>query len=227
MSASQGPYPVLLYSSAMRVVPLARTGAFAKCFWMPKNWNAAYVNDDTPWDKGYAAPPLRTFLSKHRVEGLVLVPGCGTGHDVRLLAGQGAVVVGLDIATGAVRKAERFPKSGDERYEVGDFLELAERFHGGFDWVVEHTCLCALDPGQRRRYAASVRRALKPGGFFLAVFYREVPDFDGEGPPYPISAETIEALFGEGFQRLESFVPEETYPSRPVGCEEVVLFRRR
>ncbi|MGJ8650630.1 MAG: methyltransferase domain-containing protein [Opitutaceae bacterium] len=194
---------------------------------MSKNWNAAYKNDDIPWDKGVAAPPLAEFLETHSIAGRVLVPGCGLGHDVRLLASQGASALGLDIAPSAVRKAQTIPAVADEGFVAGDFLDLSTEWEGQFDWVVEHTCLCALELDQREDYAASVAKALKPGGNYLAVFYREVADYEGDGPPHPILSEAIDALFGAHFERVESFVPSESYPSRPHGCEEVVWFRKR
>lgn len=194
---------------------------------MPRDWNQAYENNDTPWDKGYAAPPLVEFLERYRIEGEVLVPGCGSGHDVRQLARHGAVVTGLDLAPGALEKARRFPAAGGERYVRGDFLNLEDAHHGVYDWVVEHTCLCAIEPGERASYAASLKRALRPGGGFLAIFFREVPDYSGDGPPHPITGQEIEQLFGRDFESLASFVPQQTYPSRPVGCEEVCWLRLR
>lgn len=194
---------------------------------MPKNWNAAYENDDTPWDKGEAAPPLVEFLEAHSIAGRVLVPGCGLGHDVRLLASQGAAALGMDIALTAVRKAQAFPAVADESYVAGDFLDLSIESEGQFEWVFEHTCLCALELDQREDYAAAVAKALQPGGNYLAVFYREVTDYGGDGPPHPISAEAIDALFDARFERVKSFVPKKSYPSRSYGCEEVVWFRKR
>jgi len=196
------------------------------CF-MAKDWNVAYEQGDMPWDKGEAAPPLRAFLKRSPIEGHVLVPGCGLGHDVRLLAKQGAVTVGLEIASDAVRRAQAIPANKDASFELGDFLNLPDRHHRQFDYVVEHTCLCALDREQRASYAQSVRLALKPGGLYLAIFYREVKDYDGDGPPHPISAEEIEDLFRADFEMVEREVPQETYFSRPVGCEEVCLMRKR
>jgi SAM-dependent methyltransferase len=193
---------------------------------MGTDWNTAYENDDTPWDKGVAAPPLRAFLTTHAVFGRVLMPGCGLGHDVRLLAEQGAEVVGLDIAPGAVRKAQAVPAVGHECFEVADFLNLPSNYHGQFDYVVEHTCLCALDREQRVAYGRSVRQALKPDGMYLAIFYRVVAGYDGDGPPHPITAEEIAALFGADFEMIERLVPVETYPSRPIGSEEVCLMRK-
>ena len=188
---------------------------------MTKDWNAAYEAKHTPWDKGSASPPLSAFLEKHPLTGRVLVPGCGLGYDARLLARQGASVVGLDIAPSAVRQARALPAEGELSFEVGDFLNLAENYHGQFDTVVEHTCLCALDPAQRLVYVRSVLQALKPDGHYLAVFFRKVKDYRGEGPPHPIAADQIVALFGDDFDTLESSVPQQSYPCRPLGSEEV------
>lgn len=209
---------------------------------MARDWNSAYENDDTPWDKGFAAPPLAEFLELlncgkvgRRVHasrssamlGKILVPGCGSGHDVRLLSKHGAEVTGLDIAPSALKKASGFSKTGAERYALGDFIHLDEKYHGVFDWVFEHTCLCAIEPSQRAAYVQSLKQVLKPGGDFLAIFFREVSDYTGDGPPHPISGDDIEALFANDFELVESFVPQQTYPSRPVGCEEVRWMRLR
>lgn len=193
---------------------------------MTKDWNKAYEEEDTPWDKGCASPPLLEFLTRHSITGRVLVPGCGTGHDVRALAAQGAEVVGMDLAPSAVRKAEAFSNVGDECYAVGDFLNLDAEHRGVYDWVLEHTCLCALEPSQRVAYARAVSQALKPGGHYLAVFYREVSDYTGDGPPHPIAREEIDALFGDAFEPVESFIPQQSYPSRPIGSEEVCWMRK-
>ena len=192
---------------------------------MARDWNAAYEGGDTPWDKGYASPPLIEFLKLQSISGRVLVPGCGAGHDVRALSAEGAEVVGLDIAPRGINKAETFPVSYGERYELGDFLNLGKQYHQAFHWIVEHTCLCAIDPSEREAYARSVAQALKPDGKYLAIFFREVSDYKGNGPPHPISREQSDALFGDSFELIKSFVPQQTYPSRVIGAEEVCWMR--
>lgn len=192
---------------------------------MARDWNAAYEGGDTPWDKGYASPPLIEFLKLQSISGRVLVPGCGAGHDVRALAAEGVEVVGLDIAPRGIDKAETFPVSYDERYVLGDFLNLGKQYHQAFDWIVEHTCLCAIDPSEREAYARSVAQALKPDGKYLAIFFREVSDYEGNGPPHPISREQSDTLFGDSFDLIKSFVPQQTYPSRAIGAEEVCWMR--
>lgn len=155
------------------------------------------------------------------MRGKAIVPGCGSGHDVRLLAAHGLEVVGLDIAPTAVARARARPTDGKAVYVRADWLDLPEQFHGRFDWVVEHTCFCALQPSLRPAYVTSVVRALKPGGAFLAVFYREPASV--EGPPFGVTDAELERLF-DGFRLEERARPEAAYPSR-VGREEIRLYR--
>lgn len=194
---------------------------------MSHEWNQAYLDGVTPWDKGAAAPPLLEFLEVHTISGRVLVPGCGTGHDVRVLAKAGSVVHGIDLAEEAIRRAKLFPTVGRETYTEADFFQLSNPAQTAYDWVFEHTCLCAIEPSQRLRYRDSLGKLLKSKGQFLAIFFREVVDYDGDGPPYPISADEIAALFERDFEVLNRFIPTQHYPERPYGCEEVVHFVKR
>lgn len=194
---------------------------------MSVDWDQAYREGNTPWDKGTAAPPLRQFLQSHAVAGKVFIPGCGAGHDVRLLSSYGAEVCGIDLSRTAITQAQSFSRTGNEQYEVMDLFQMPPRYLGAFDWFVEHTCLCAIPPGMRQQYEQALYASLKPGGYFLAVFFREVSDYTGDGPPHPISTHESEALFGERFQLLESFVPTQSYDSRPLGSEAVCWYQRR
>jgi len=194
---------------------------------MTKDWNAAYADNETPWDKGYASPPLQEFLETNPLKGRILVPGCGAGHDVRMLGRYASSVRGLDISPLAIKKAESVLSASNESYDQADFLNLPEIYHGQFDVVVEHTFLCAIDPGDREAYVKSLLKALKPGGNYLAVFFRGVTDYSGEGPPYSISSDEIETLFANDFEIIERCIPQETYYDRPVGSEEVCLMRKK
>ncbi|MEC7486961.1 MAG: methyltransferase domain-containing protein [Verrucomicrobiota bacterium] len=194
---------------------------------MSKDWNKAYDIGETPWDKGYASPALNAFLGSYPLTGSVLVPGCGTGHDVRLLAAQGVEVVGMDIAPNAIRKAKAFLPTGKEYYELGDFLQFDSSHYGVYDWVVEHTCLCAIDPLERPAYVRALKKALKPSGQYLAVLFREVRDPTSNGPPYPISRQQCDALFGDAFEMVKSYVPEQSYSCRPFGTEELCWMQMR
>ena len=107
---------------------------------------------------------------------------------------------------------------------MGDILDPSPELLGQFDWVVEHTCLCALPPDFWPAYARSIPSLLRPGGHFLALFYRN--PHDDEGPPFGIDAETIDSLFGSAFELIKAGVPKLAYESRE-GREELRLYRLR
>lgn len=190
------------------------------------NWEDRYRNGETPWDKEAPSPPLRAWLASRPVRGRVLVPGCGTGREVRLLAAQGAEPVGLDIAPSAVARARKEIPAGAETYLAGDFLQLPGSLTGIFDWVVEHTCFCALPPAAWPGYVRSTWRALKPGGHLLGVFYPRADNPPGEGPPYSIPPEELEAHFAPWFTLVHRHVPAVGFPTR-LGREELHLWRKK
>ncbi len=165
--------------------------------------------------------------------GDILVPGCGPGHDVRALAGQtlernAARVLGFDLSPAAVRLAESYPAAGGEKYRAGDLFNLPPDLIGKFDWVVEHTCFCAIDPARRPDYVSSVHDALKPGGHLLAVFYLN-PHDPGEkrdGPPFETNLDELAGLFSHHFDKISENIPNHAYPGRE-GREIVQLLKKR
>ena len=176
------------------------------------NWEERYQLGDTPWDKGVASPPLTDFLTRHQVLGEVLVPGCGTGHDVRALASQGASVLGLDLAKSAIAQALSRSPLGKETYSLGDLFALPSSWQCRFDWVVEHTCFCAIPLSRRIDYVNAISGIIKPSGYFLAIFFTN-PDTE-QGPPFGVSREEIAQLFDPGFELIEEWVPSQTYAGR-------------
>lgn len=196
-----------------------------------RDWEKCYQDGETPWDHGGAAPPLLEVIERHGVApwgaGPVLVPGCGFGHDVRALAGLGLPVLGLDLATTAVAQARALPAAGEEIYECGDFLAPAWRAGREFSAVWEHTCFCAIDPALRSAYAEAAAGLLGSGQLLVGVFYLK-PDLEPDvtGPPFKVSIEELDRIFGPWFERIDGWVPQQAYPGRE-GREWVGMFRKR
>lgn len=188
------------------------------------DWENRYLSGDTPWEKGSGHPALAAWLERHSLAGRVLVPGCGSGHDVRLLASRGAEVLGLDIAPSAVASARTYPRAGKESYEAGDFFQPPPEWTGAFDGLFEHTCFCAIDPSQRGAYARSAAAILRPGGRLLAIFYLD-PGRE-EGPPFGSTTAELDALFSPHFQLIEEQTSLPTYPGREGGEILRVLERK-
>lgn len=190
----------------------------------PGYWEERYVDGDIPWDKGYAAPPLTEFLAANPMRGRVLVPGCGTGHDVRAIAESGAITLGLDLAPRAIAQARAASSAQpNASFSVGDFFALAPSLAETFEWVFEHTLFCAIDPALRPEYAKAVQTVLEPGGRFLAIFFVDIEDPDG--PPFPTDNAEIDRLFGPSFEELRRWTPGASYPGRE-GREQLRLFEK-
>jgi SAM-dependent methyltransferase len=190
-------------------------------------WQRRYEQSDTPWDKGTAAPPLTRYLQSHAITGRVLVPGCGRGHDVRALAAQpGCTAVGLDLAPAAITEATRLTAEANlaATFTLGDFFHLPPEMIGAFDWLVEHTCFCAIEPGLRPDYVRSAATALRPGGKIFGIFYL-TPDIE-TGPPFAISPDELTAFFAPHFDLLDQWVPTVSFPGRE-NRERVLILQKR
>lgn len=195
------------------------------------DWENRYQAGDMPWEKGQAAPPLQEVLAKVAIHewgnGKVLVPGCGFGHDVRVLAELGLEVLGVDVSETAVARADAFPKVGAETYELGNFLNPEWQKGRVFTGWWEHTCFCAIDPGDRGAYAKAAAKCVVDGGLLAGVFFINPydPGEDRSGPPHGVTVEEVEQWFSPWFQRVDGWVPTTAYPGRE-GREWIGLFRK-
>jgi methyl halide transferase len=191
---------------------------------METDWELRYQTHDMPWEKGEASPGLVDFLAAHPclTRGTVLVPGCGTGHDVRAWAAAGFAVTGCDIAPSAIRLAEEKTAAAglSAKFILGDFL--ADDAKGPYDWIFEHTLFCAIDPARRGDYVSALICRLKADGNYLAVNYL-IPDTDG--PPFGTKRAELMNRFSPHFDLQAEWVPR-SYPNR-TGLELMLWWRRK
>ena len=155
----------------------------------------------------------------------IAVPGCGRGHDARLLARRGYEVRAFDFAESAVTEARRLAAADgvELAVEQRDVFTLARDHAGAFDGVWEYTCFCAIDPARREEYARVLHAVLRPGGLLLACFY---PLREGrDGPPFPVSRPDIDRALAGRFTVLEAGAPARSVERRQ-GLEWLVLARR-
>jgi thiopurine S-methyltransferase len=155
-------------------------------------WDRRYLEGHDGWDLGKPAPPLQEFLTHHPLgpqpPGRVLVPGCGRGHEARLLAQLGFAVVGLDFSAEAIAAARQVaaPPGANLRWLQANLFDRQALAAAGLgpaslQGVVEHTCFCAIEPQQRPAYLHIVAELLVPGGWLLGLFWCHGRP---AGPPY-------------------------------------------
>ena len=190
------------------------------------DWDELYASDETPWDMGRPSPPLEALLRERAVpSGRVLVPGCGRGWEVDLLARSGHQAVGIDLSPRAIEQARQRigPLPGATLLATDFFAEPARLAPHSFDWIFDQTFYCALPPARCRDYARVARALLRPGGQWLLLAFRTP---HATRPPWDSPAwRLIADARSEGFELLELRpLRSESHPARR-GRETLVRLR--
>jgi len=141
-------------------------------------WASLWDSDTLPWDRGFPNPALEDTLiqragtiggpiSQDGERRKALVPGCGRGVDVLLLASFGYDAYGLEVSATAVDACKKEEKENHSWYRVrdekagkgkttfvqGDFFDDAwlkeiEVSRNGFDIIYDYTvCILAAAIG--------------------------------------------------------------------------------
>lgn len=193
----------------------------------PDKWDANYEQGTAGWDLGRPTPVFqRLLLIRQLTPGRMIVLGAGRGHDAREFARHGFQVTAVDFSSQAVQEMRRLA-SPDAPAEIlqHDIFTLPDTLDHSFDYVLEYTCFCAIDPGRRSEYADLVRRLLKPEGIYVDLAF----PLDGRkgGPPFAVSVKEIMKLFQErGFKLLSREKLVDSVSSRR-HAEELLLFQNK
>lgn len=193
---------------------------------MSTNWEEKYQKGDIIWDKGAPSPPMRQYLQRHpEIRGHTLVPGCGHGHEVALAVQFDLDAIGLDIAPTGIAEARKLYPQIAERFVIGNLFNPSNELRGAFDVVLEHTCMSGLHPSMRADYRRGIDLTLKRGGLLVGVWFIN-PDLDPgeEGPPYPLSVPDLTALFADGYDIVDDYVPDVAFEVRK-GRERMRVLR--
>jgi SAM-dependent methyltransferase len=163
----------------------------------PDFWDTRFRGGVTPWDAGDSPAFLKEWLGK-RAPCRVLIPGCGTGYEVRLFARHGHDVLAIDFSAAAIEAARKELGEALARLVAQqDFFAFDSQ---PFDLVYERAFLCALPrrlwPQWARRLAALVR----PGGELAGFFYL---DDNERGPPFGVAPRALRAMLQDAFELTE------------------------
>lgn len=193
----------------------------------PSFWEKIYRQGGAGWDLGRPIPVFERLLEEGFCKpGEMIVLGAGRGYDARMFARLGYRVTAVDFADEAVQ-AMRALDDPDAPVEIlqADFFHLPRDMKNRFDYVLDYTCFCAIDPQRREEYADLVSCLLKPGATYIVLAF-PISDHRG-GPPFAVSADQLLDLFqGRGFEVLRREKPEDSVPSRR-GAEELLILRKQ
>jgi len=112
----------------------------------PSHWDALWAKGDfLPWDRGQPNPALVDTLHDKRgllgppVEGgkrkRALVPGCGKGYDVLLLASFGYDAWGLEASPNAVKACEKLKQEVEQKDWEGYKVHIEDIGRGKTEFV--------------------------------------------------------------------------------------------
>ena len=191
-------------------------------------WDQRYQTGDAPWDLGFPTPPFVNLLSSSEAPktGRIAVLGCGGGSDALLFAEAGFEVMGFDFAQTAIDRANaRATDRGIKNVQFlqRDIFDLETEFANEFDYVLEHTCFCAIDPELRSRYVQLVHSILRPQGQLIAIFYTHGRS---GGPPFGVKPQEVLDYFEPQFDRI-LFKPATDSIDRRKGDEHLAIFQVR
>lgn len=192
----------------------------------PRKWDENYEQGTDGWDLGRPTPVFQRLISSRQlVPGRMIVLGAGRGHDAREFARHGFQVTAVDFSSQAVSEMHRLA-TAEAPVEIlqHDMFTLPDTLDHSFDYVLEYTCFCAIDPNRREEYADLAARLLKPNGIYIDLAF----PLDGRkgGPPFAVSAFEILDLFqARGFKLISREKPADAIPARR-NAEELFLLQK-
>jgi hypothetical protein len=175
----------------------------------PEFWEQRYRANRMPWDLHGVPPALVRYLQDSNKRGTTLLPGCGSGYELKAFNDFGWDALAVDFSPAAVARAQEVLGTLSSRVRLADFFK--DHLGGPFDLIYERTFLCSLPPDCWPDYAARVGELLKPGGRLVGIFaYGE----ESEPPPFPLTEVRAKSLFGLGFDLVEdlAIADEESLP---------------
>lgn len=172
-----------------------------------KFWEQAWADGRTRFHRQEANDNLIKYASSvFDPSDRILVPLCGKSIDLIWLAKQGHGVVGVELAKQAIdefiTENKIHGKWEDNRFQTNvSRLSIYHQdfFHhdSKYEAIYDRACLVALGPELRARMAQKYTDLLIPNGKILLVTL--VHDSQ-EGPPYSISDQEVQKLFGDNFK---------------------------
>lgn len=185
-------------------------------------WNSRWETGQTGWDIGAPAPAFVTYFSGFsQKNAAILIPGCGSGHEAELLLSIGFTnITVIDIAPKAVTILnEKFRSNPNITILCGDFFQ----HEGSYDYIVEQTFFCAIDPDLREAYSQQTHDLLRTNGKIIAILFDR--SFEG-GPPFGGSEEEYVQLFTPNFNILFLEANQQSIPQR-MGSELFGVFEKK
>ena len=192
----------------------------------PDFWENIYLEDDAGWDlKGVT--PVFKHISNELEKGSVCFIGCGRGYDAVHFAKKGFQVTAVDFAPTPVADLSTLAKKESVILTIvqDDIFSLHQAFKSSFDFVIEQTCFCAIQPERRQEYESMVKLILKPRGSLIGLWFPLDKKLEEGGPPWGTTTEEVKSVFSDAWCIKKEEFPEHSINSRK-GREKLIIFQK-
>ncbi|MGB7390763.1 thiopurine S-methyltransferase [Marinomonas sp.] len=190
---------------------LNETGVITNEFWLDR-WKSGRIG----FHKEGVNPRLVGYWPDLPKGSHVLVPLCGKSNDMIWLAEQGYQVTGVELSSLAVVQflgdndlVYSTHEEGDLKIHTveglslriveGDFFTFKET---GFDACYDRAAMVAMPSNRRAEYVSHALSLLAPSAFVLLISLRY--DGDKQGPPFSVTHEEINQMWGDKIQKIAS-----------------------
>ena len=189
-------------------------------------WESRYKNGEIGWDLGKETPVF-TSISKTLKPGKVCILGCGNGYDAISFSKEGFKVTAVDFAETPIKNISNIAKKLSLKINTiqKDIFDLTPRYNNSFDYIIEQTCFCAIDPKNREHYSNLVYDLLKVGGKLIGLWMPLDKDIKESGPPFGVKEEEVKKLFLKHWNITEDCFPIESIKARK-GREKLIIFEK-
>ncbi len=192
----------------------------------PQFWEDIYLEEDAGWDLD-GPTPVFDKIADDLTPGKLCIIGCGRGYDAIMFAQKGFDVTAIDFAPSAINAVKSLAlesKVSVNTFEC-DFFELSKEWENTFDYVIEQTCFCAINPSRRMDYEAVVKRMLIAGGKLIGLWFPLDKSLKEEGPPWGTTIDEVKSIFNHDWKIEKEEFPELSIEPRK-GREKLIIFKK-
>ena len=136
-------------------------------------------------------------------------------------------VTAVDFAPSAIRHLKHLAEEAKVKIHTvqENIFKLSTDYHNKFNFVIEQTCFCAINPTMRNNYEQLVKNLLVKGGKLIGLWFPLDKDISEGGPPWATSVEEVKKIFSNGWiMESEKFSPLSIEPRK--GREKLIVFRK-
>ena len=193
-------------------------------------WDNRYKTNEFSWDLGKPTPYFVDWSNsiKNKSSKNILIPGCGLGHDAIFLSKCGFNVYACDFSDTALKVLSMKNKESNTNVKLisMDFFNLPGKYSNFFDFILEYTFYCAINPNKRSLYIESCNNLLNKDGRLIGIMLPVGNDSVSSNPPFKVTLNELKINFSVFFKLLK-LVPNSLSVEKRKGIEYIVQYQKK